>query len=166
MLTYIINKNTSPQVYKVNNGSIGPRGPQGERGSTFLFEDLTADQIAMLKGEKGDSFVYEDFTEEQLSALSRVFNVDVSELTAEEMEGLSAKYYVDIATLTAEEKLLLKGDQGIQGPQGPQGIQGDQGVQGEKGDAFIYADFTAQDKEDLLGDITTILDAINGEIIE
>ncbi|MGY5383976.1 BppU family phage baseplate upper protein [Staphylococcus haemolyticus] len=45
------------------------RGPQGDKGDPFTFEDFTQEQIQSLKGDKGDPFTYEDFTQEQLDKL-------------------------------------------------------------------------------------------------
>ena len=50
-----------------------------------------------------------------------------------------------------------KGDTGPRGPQGEQGVQGEtgpagpQGAKGDKGDAFVYADFTAEQLTALTG---------------
>lgn len=65
------------------------------------------------------------------------------------------------------------GPMGPQGPEGPQGPQGEPGPQGPKGD---NADLTAESIKDALGytpvdesvigDISNILDNINGEVIE
>lgn len=41
---------------------------KGKDGSV-AFEELTEEQMELLKGEKGDAFTYEDFTEEQLEDL-------------------------------------------------------------------------------------------------
>ena len=45
-----------------------------------------------------------------------------------------------------------KGDTGEQGIQGIQGEKGDKGERGEKGDPFTYADFTAEQLDDLKGE--------------
>ena len=76
------------------------RGPKGEDGF-IKFEELTPEQKEQLRGPKGDAFTYEDFTQEQLNALK--------------------------------------------------GPQGEPGVKGDKGDAFTYADFTQAQLEALRG---------------
>ncbi len=65
-----------------------------------------------------------------------------------------------------------QGEQGIQGPvgpQGPQGVQGPEGPQGPAGKDADPADLTGYATEDyvndIVGDINTILDSINGEVI-
>jgi hypothetical protein len=74
-----------------------------------------------------------------------------------------------------------KGDKGDTGEQGPQGIQGIQGIQGETGpkgdkgdtpvkgvDYYTTAEKTAFKEdviEECIGDINTILDNINGEVV-
>lgn len=45
------------------------RGPQGEVGPAFTFEDFTAEELESLRGPQGEPFTYEDFTEEQLAEL-------------------------------------------------------------------------------------------------
>ena len=51
------------------------KGPKGDKGDPFTYEDFTAEQLAALKGKKGEQgdkgepFRYEDFTAEQLEAL-------------------------------------------------------------------------------------------------
>ena len=78
----------------------GLRGPKGDDGF-IKFEELTPEQKEQLRGPKGDAFTYEDFTQEQLNALK--------------------------------------------------GPQGEPGVKGDKGDAFTYADFTQEQLEALRG---------------
>lgn len=38
------------------------RGPQGDKGDPFKYEDFTQKQLNSLKGDKGDPFTFEDFT--------------------------------------------------------------------------------------------------------
>ena len=78
----------------------GLRGPKGDDGF-IKFEELTPEQKEQLRGPKGDAFTYQDFTQEQLNALK--------------------------------------------------GPQGEPGVKGDKGDAFTYADFTQEQLEALRG---------------
>ena len=78
-------------------------GPPGQDGS-IEFEELTPEQMDMLRGPKGDPFLYSDFTAEQLEALRGP-------------QGLQGE----------------TGPQGEQGVQGPQGIQGPKGETGETG---------------------------------
>lgn len=56
----------------------GERGPKGDKGDAFKYEDFTPEQLNALrgpqgepgqKGDKGDAFTYADFTQEQLEAL-------------------------------------------------------------------------------------------------
>ncbi|WP_394867742.1 BppU family phage baseplate upper protein [Staphylococcus haemolyticus] len=45
------------------------RGPQGDKGDPFKYEDFTQKQLNSLKGDKGDPFTFEDFTQEQIQSL-------------------------------------------------------------------------------------------------
>lgn len=50
MLTYTIDRNyKTPLVYTVN------RGPKGDTGEPFTYEDFTPEQLESLKGPKGDT---------------------------------------------------------------------------------------------------------------
>ena len=119
----------------------------GPKGDKMTLDDLTEEEIESLRGEKGDKgdpFTYGDFTPEQLEA--------------------------------------LRGPQGVQGPPGTDGADGAPGadgadgvgcthswagsvltvtsasgtssadLRGPKGDAFTYADFTAEQLEGLRGE--------------
>lgn len=63
----------------------------------------------------------------------------------------------------------LKGQQGERGEKGEQGLQGIQGEKGDKGDSATYNDTELKNRmttiENNIGDISTILDNINGEVI-
>ena len=45
---YVESKLSLPEI------SVGPPGPQGEKGDPFTYDDFTPAQLAALKGEKGD----------------------------------------------------------------------------------------------------------------
>ena len=103
-------------------GDTGAIGPQGPQGETGPQGPQGE------KGDKGDAFTYSDFTAEQLTALK-------GEKGDTGAQG-------------------PKGDTGPQGPKGDTGdtgLQGPQGEKGNKGDAFTYADFTAEQLAALKG---------------
>ena len=59
-----------------------------------------------------------------------------------------------------------KGDQGEVGPMGPQGEQGPQGIPGKDADPLQLEGYATEDYVDnIIGDINTILDNLNGEVI-
>lgn len=84
-------------------------GPPGQDGS-IEFEELTPEQMEMLRGPKGDPFLYSDFTPEQLEALRGPRGIQGE--TGPQGE---------------------KGETGERGPQGEQGPQGNTGPQGPSG---------------------------------
>ena len=102
----------------------GERGPKGDKGEAFKYEDFTPEQLESLRGPKGDDGF-----------------IKFEELTPEEKEQLrgpkgDAVTYEDF---TQEQLNALRGP------------QGEPGVKGDKGDAFTYADFTQEQLEALRG---------------
>ena len=63
-IIHITDANSDDEIKLPKGGSEST----GESGN-IKFEDLTPEQIEMLKGYKGEPFTYEDFTEEQLESL-------------------------------------------------------------------------------------------------
>lgn len=127
----------------------GERGPKGDKGDAFKYEDFTPEQLEslrgpkgddgfikfeeltpeekeQLRGPKGDAFTYEDFTPEQLNALKG----PQGEPGVKGDKGDAFTY----ADFTQEQLNALKGPQGIQGVPGETGPQGEPGIQGPKGD--------------------------------
>lgn len=165
---------------------------KGEKGDTGLsayeiavqkgFSGTEEEWLLSLKGEQGVPFVYSDFTEEQLLSL-KGDKGDKGEQGEKGDKGEAFTY----EDFTAEQLARLKGEQGERGEQGIQGIQGIQGMQGEKGetgakgekgdkgdkgdpgDSIAYDDTELKDRittiEDTIGNISTILDNINGEVV-
>lgn len=90
-------------------GEPGPQGPQGPKGAdgTVSFDELTPEQVAMLKGPKGD-------TGEQGP------------------EGPQGPQGIQGVKGDTGERGPV-GPEGPQGPTGPQGIQGPKGDQGDIG---------------------------------
>ena len=98
-------------IGEVYQGPQGPQGPQGADGNVD-FDELTPEQIAMLKGPQGEQ-----------GPQGADGNVSFDELTPEQ-----------IAMLKGEQGPQgERGPQGEQGPQGERGPQGEQGPQGERG---------------------------------
>lgn len=140
------------------------------------FSGTEEEWLLSLKGEQGVPFVYSDFTEEQLLSLKG----DRGEQGEKGDKGEAFTY----EDFTAEQLARLKGEQGERGEQGIQGIQGmqgekgetgakgekgDKGDKGDPGDSIAYDDTELKDRittiEDTIGNISTILDNINGEVV-
>lgn len=100
-------------------GEIGPQGPAG----TVEFDDLTPEQIEMLKGPKGDTG-------------PQGAKGDKGDPGIQGPQGEPG----ETGEIGPQGPKGDKGEQGIQGPKGdpgeigPQGPKGDQGEQGPKGD--------------------------------
>ena len=127
-------------------GPIGPQGPAGKDG-TVSFDELTPEQIDMLKGPKGD-------TGEQGPK---------GETGAQGIQGPQGEKGDTGATGP-------QGPQGIQGPKGDTGPQGPVGPQGPKGDpgevppdvatkTYVSEQLaTKQDKLDAYSDSASVAD--------
>lgn len=158
---------TGPQGPKGDTGATGPQGPAGPKGDTGP------------QGPKGDAFTYADFTEEQLAALTGPqgpqgekgdtgMQGPQGETGPQGPQGLKG----DTGDMGPQGPKGDTGDTGPQGPQGPRGEKGekgdtgatgatgpkgdtgekgDTGATGPKGDAFTYADFTAEQLAALKG---------------
>lgn len=102
----------------------GERGPKGDKGDAFKYEDFTPEQLESLRGPKGDDgFIkFEELTPEQ----------------KEQLRGPKGDAFT-YEDFTQEQLNALKGP------------QGEPGVKGDKGDAFTYADFTQEQLEALRG---------------
>lgn len=102
----------------------GERGPKGDKGDAFKYEDFTPEQLESLRGPKGDDgFIkFEELTPEQ----------------KEQLRGPKGDAFT-YQDFTQEQLNALKGP------------QGEPGVKGDKGDAFTYADFTQEQLEALRG---------------
>ena len=134
---------TGPQGPKGDTGETGPKGEQGPAGLdgtsytvNGLYSTLSALQSAHPTGSAGDAW----FVGTADSNVVYQWDVDKSS-------------WVNVGALKGP-----KGDTGPQGPKGDtgatgqQGNTGPQGPQGEKGDAFTYADFTAEQLAALKGE--------------
>lgn len=162
VLSFTPTEEGMPPVAPVNiKGDMGIRGPQGIAGvkgadGTVVFDELTEEQIAILKGDKGDkgeAFTYEDFTEAQLALLKgprgeRGYTGATGPAGADGYTPIKGVDYFDgepgpkgedgtmsFEDLTQEQKESLKGDKGDIGPAGPQGERGLRGVKGDTGPA-------------------------------
>lgn len=93
-------------------GERGPQGPQGPKGAdgTVSFDELTPEQIAMLKGPKGDP----------------------GEQGPQGPQGIQG-VKGDQGDVGPQGPAGPKGATGEQGPRGPQGIQGPKGEKGDTG---------------------------------
>lgn len=143
-----------PETWKI----VFAGGAKGDPG-TVAFEDLSLEQIAMLKGEKGDKGDTGDVGsqgtqglqgeqgpqgEQGLQGLQGVQG-DIGPQGSQGIQGEQGdsayQVWLDAGNVGTEVDFIasIKGDKGdtgdvgAQGPQGEQGIQGLQGVQGEVG---------------------------------
>ena len=98
----------------------GERGPKGDKGEAFKYEDFTPEQLESLRGPKGDAFTYEDFTQEQLNALKG----QQGEPGAKGDKGDAFTY----ADFTQEQLEALRGPAGKDGSNGLDGKDGKDGV--------------------------------------
>ena len=98
----------------------GERGPKGDKGEAFKYEDFTPEQLESLRGPKGDAFTYEDFTQEQLNALKG----PQGEPGQKGDKGDAFTY----ADFTQEQLEALKGPAGKDGSNGLDGKDGKDGV--------------------------------------
>ena len=112
------------------------KGEKGEDGS-IEFEELTPEQMEMLRGPKGDPFLYSDFTAEQLEALRGPQGLQ-GETGPRGEQGIQGPTGATGATGATgptgpQGKQGEKGEPGEQGPQGIEGPQGNTGPQGPAG---------------------------------
>lgn len=125
----------------------GERGPKGDKGEAFRFEDFTPEQLNALrgpqgvpgqKGDKGDAFIYADFTQEQLEALRGPQGIQgvPGETGPAGKPGQDGKDGKDFTyeDFTQEQLNALRGPKGDTGEQGPQGEIGPQGEKGDPGE--------------------------------
>ena len=98
----------------------GERGPKGDKGEAFKYEDFTPEQLESLRGPKGDAFTYEDFTQEQLNALKG----PAGEPGVKGDKGDAFTY----ADFTQEQLEALRGPAGKDGSNGLDGKNGKDGV--------------------------------------
>ena len=108
----------------------GERGPKGDKGDAFKYEDFTPEQLESLRGPKGDAFTYEDFTQEQLNALKG----PAGEPGVKGDKGDAFTY----ADFTQEQLEALRGPQGIQGVPGETGPAGQPGQNGKDGVSITH----------------------------
>ena len=115
----------------------GERGPKGDKGDAFKYEDFTQEQLNALKGpqgepgqkgDKGDAFTYADFTQAQLEALKG----QQGEPGRDGKDGVSITHTwngtsLSITSASGTSQVDLKGQKGDQGQIGPQGPQGPAG---------------------------------------
>ena len=130
--------------------SVGPPGPQGEKGDPFTYDDFTPAQLAALKGEKGDKG---DKGETGLQGIQGVkgdtgAKGDKGDPGTDGKDGVSVTHSWDGTTLTitsasGTSSANLKGEKGATGSTGDKG---------DKGDPFTYADFTPEQLAALKGD--------------
>ena len=116
---------------KPSRGEKGATGEKGEKGDTGATGPTGPKGDTGPQGPKGDAFTYADFTETQLLAL-RGPKGDKGDTGSQGPQGET-------------------GATGPQGPKGDTGMQGPIGEKGDKGDAFTYADFTAEQLSALKG---------------
>ena len=152
---------------KTLNGSANlpelVRGPKGDKGDPFTYEDFTPEQLENLKGpkgdkgdpgpqgkqgDKGDPFTYADFTPEQLAALVGPKG-EPGPVGPQGEPGPQGEIGPK-GERGATGAVGPQGEQGIQGPKGetgPQGATGPAGPKGEKGDDSVWLGNTEPSEE-------------------
>lgn len=114
-IAFTPSKDTMPQV---PGGNI--RGPQGDKGDAFVYEDFTNEQLEELRGPQG---IQGETGQQGVQGEKG----DTGETGPQGIQGIQGP----------------KGDKGEKGDKGDQGIQGEKGEIGEtgpKGDAYILTD--------------------------
>lgn len=89
----------------------GDKGPRGQRGKSFNFEESKGEIESLLLDNK------------------ETFKLKFSDLSEEEIESLKLKF----ESLSPEDLAKIKGEKGARGQRGRQGEQGIQGLQGLQG---------------------------------
>lgn len=102
-------------------------------------DNLTPEQIALIKGEKGDK----------------------GDNGSNGNDGASAYEIAVQNGFTGTESQWLLSLKGEKGDKGEQGVQGDKGEKGDKGDAFTYADFTPTQIAELQKPATDKVEELN-----
>ncbi len=128
---------------KFNNGEL--KGPKGDKGDPFTYEDFTEEQIVSLKGEKGDIGPEGPIGPQGENGIQGIPGTDGSNGE----DGKSAyDIWLELGNEGSKEDFInsLKGSDGIDGTNGvdgkdglngvdgKQGPKGDPGEKGEKGD--------------------------------
>ena len=137
-----------PAGPKGDKGDPGPQGPAGQDG-TVSFDELTPEQLDMLKGPKGDQGPIgpQGPKGEQGPAGERGPEGPQGEQGIQGPEGPQGP----IGPAGEQGPKGDPGEQGLQGPQGPIGPEGPKGDKGDTGAAFTYDMFTTEQLEALRG---------------
>ena len=124
-------------------GEKGDKGEQGEKGDSFTFEDLTAEQVELLRGPRGfqgergiqgePGIAGEKGEQGEQGEQGPAGEVGPQGPQGEKGEGFKFE------DLTDEQKEELRGPEGRRGPQGL------------KGDDLVFDDLTDEQKEELRG---------------
>ena len=133
---------------------------KGAKGDAFTYNDFTPEQLAALKGAKGDAFTYNDLTPEQLAALKGAKGdaFTYNDFTPEQLAALKgakgdAFTYNDF---TPEQLAALKGDPS----------SADISLVGAVVTVTNNAGQSSSvDLSAILGEVNSVLDNINGEVI-
>lgn len=160
-------------------GDKGDDGEKGDKGDPFEYADFTAGQLEALRGPKGDKMTFDDLTDDEVEALRGPQGTQGS--PGPQGEPGEAFTYSDFTPEQLEALRGPQGVQGPPGADGEDGQDGAPGadgsdgvgcthswsgsvltvtsasgtssvdLRGPKGDAFTYADFTAEQLEGLRG---------------
>ena len=157
------------EIYPVSGSSPTGivRGPQGDKGDAFVYEDFTPEQLAALKGDKGDPADPLTITGESTTpgGDTLVTFSDGTSITVPKGDKGDAFTWDDF---TPEQIASLKGEKGDDAPHltvtgettdgaGNTVIEFSDGTtitvsKGDKGDAFTHDDFTPEQLAALKGD--------------
>lgn len=119
---------------------------------------FVAEHADELKGEKGDPFVYSDFTDEQLAALKGATGTSI--VSFERTSGTGAAGTIDTYTVTMSDGTThsIQVYNGADGEGAGDMVKSVYDPQNKNTDIFAYVD-------NQIGNINTVLDSINGEIV-
>lgn len=145
-------------------GNPGEKGEKGDPGEPFTFSKVYSSIDDM-----NDDFNNTDIGEGQFVLIS---TGDVEDEDNAKVFYKGTTKYEFLTDLSGAQGIQgppgekgETGAKGDQGPQGVQGIQGIQGIQGLPGENGMTADEINELVDAKIGDISSILDAINGEVV-
>lgn len=125
------------------------------KGSPFIYENFTSEQLEALKGppgnpgtpgapgRKGDAFTYADFTPEQLATITGTKIYRVQGVVPANTLGADGDWAHD----TSVNSYVYYKQNGTWSL-----VNSNKGTKGDKGDAFTYEDFTTEQLAALKGD--------------
>lgn len=133
---------------KYNNGDL--KGPKGDKGDSFSYEDFTEEQLAFLKGPQGDIGPKGPTGPQGEKGIQGIPGADGSN----GLDGKSAyEIWLELGNTGSKEDFInsLKGLDGVNGKDGLDGTNGTDGEQGPKGDKGEKGDIGPQGPQGIQG---------------